>query len=59
MRGKGKEEGKYRFGGFLVMNEIFVFLFCAFGISYENNELEGGESMFFKVRLLYIFFFVL
>lgn len=51
MRGKGKEEGKHRPGGPLAMNETSVSLPCASGIPYENNELEGGESMFPKARL--------
>lgn len=33
------------------MNETSVCLPCVSGILYENNELEGGESMFPKARL--------
>lgn len=48
---RGRRREAHQPGGPLAMNETSVRLPCASGILYENNELEGGESMFPKARL--------
>lgn len=45
-RGRGNSS----LGAPLAMNETSVCLACASGILYENNELQGGESVCLKAR---------